>query len=201
MNHETNIQSAVKAVKKFTELAKRNLQNIAETRRVLPQKREELEALRKIADIRIDAHLKKLADLQQWVQICEGLLERIPESLEPDNKKLRDAIDALNGSILDAGRSEREALIKEATKVFIPFFGSEGHLGGGGTCNPSRVAAESMPLLASVVTDGTTCLGCVVNYGGTPEAKAENYIGEASKSLAVAESWLRAGGKFAQYLK
>jgi len=199
---KTAIEQAIKAVKKSKDACERSFRNIAEMRERLPQAQQELDDLKNVADIKNNDHLARLSRLHSEIEIITNILQSDPASLIDDSQKLSDSIDSLNRMLLAEALGERENLILAAIKVLIPFTGSEAKKWPSEeSFNPAREVAETLPILDQIpVSLCDSRFASTITHSPTAEGVARTLTSSAEKAVVLAETWVKNGGKFANYL-
>lgn len=198
--HTKDVESNVKNLRKQVSEIERDLRNIREVEDSLPQWQAELDRLKNTADIKNDAALDELSRARERVRLLEDLRMSNPPRLEKPARLVIERIASLNESLRAAARHEREQIILEATAALAPFSGTRlADSLNGEESNPAREIAATLPILDGVPSELSTIFQTPsadnIEHRGFVQF-AESTLMAARETLAVAENWLKAGGKF-----
>ncbi len=197
--HTKDVESNVKNLRKQVSEIERDIRNIREVEESLPQWQAEVDRIKGTADIKNDAALDELSRARERVRLLEDLRMSNPPRLEKPARLVIDRITSLNDSLRAAARDEREQIILEATAALAPFAGTRlvDSLYGA-KVNPAREIAATLPILENVPSEPLqTPSADNIEHRGFLQF-AESVLMAAREALSVADSWLKAGGKFAQ---
>ena len=198
--HIPKVEASLKTLRKQASEVERHLRNLRETEVSLGHWEPELERLRKSVNIQDDSQLDSISRAKQRVDICKDVLKTAPAFLETPIQNAAAGIDALNDCLRAAAREEREQLIKDATVALAPFAGTQREdARNGEVSNPARTIAETLPVLESIPSDVSNMFqrastDNMEHRGYVPVA--ESVLTTAREAIAVADAWIKAGGKF-----